>query len=119
MAQGKTQDALNTLKEAAKVVSLPSYYKDMLKSLEFMARMNNNEGEDLAQLASDIKANLRNDDPFYFHNLEMYAATLFMLNQYEESLKTYTMIIEAQGDNIPADIKARAKRAKSVLVSLK
>ncbi|MDR2008335.1 MAG: tetratricopeptide repeat protein [Alphaproteobacteria bacterium] len=118
MAQGRTLDVLATLKEASKVVSLPSYYKDMLKSLEFMARMNNNEGEDLVQLSGDMKANLRTEDPFYFHNLEMYAATLFMLNQYEESLKTYTMIIEAK-DKAPADIIDRAKRAKAVLISLK
>jgi hypothetical protein len=119
MSQGKALDALATLKEATQKVSLPSYYKDMLKSLDFMARMNNNEGEDLAQLASEMKANLRADDPFYFHNLEMYAATLFMLDQHEEALKSYTIIIEAQGDNVPADVKERAKRARAVLISKK
>lgn len=118
MAQGKISEALETLKEASNKVSLPSYYENMLKSLEFLNRMNNNENEDLSQLASEMKANLNEKDPFYFHNLEMYGATLFMLKQYGEAMDAYSKIINA-AEKSPADVKERAKRAKAVLISLK
>ncbi len=117
MAQGNTKEALDVLKEASKKISLPTYYEQMLKSLEFINRMNNNEGEDLNKLASEIGEKLNETDPFYFHNLEMYGATLFMLKDNEKSLSAYTKIIDSEKS--PADIKERAKRAKAVLISFK
>lgn len=117
MAQGNAKEALATLKEASKRINLPIYYEQMLKSLEFIARMNNNEGEDLEALVVEMKANLNEKDPFYFHNLEMYGATLFMQKKYNESLVEYTKIIDS--DKSPVDVKERAKRAKAVIVSLK
>lgn len=117
MAQGKVLEALETLKEASSKISLPDYYEQMLKSLELLNRMNNNEAEDLTKLASDMKANLNEKDPFYFHNLEMYGATLFILKQYDESMAIYIKIIDAE--KVSADVKERAKRAKAILISLK
>ncbi len=115
LSQGKTKEAVEVLQQAYKNVSLPKYYLEMIKSMEFMHRLNIEQ--DLTVLEKDIKAVLNPKDSFYFYNLEMYGSLLFMMKKYDESLLIYQQILDDKKS--PKLLLDRAKRAKSILISYK
>jgi hypothetical protein len=110
--EGKSAEAILSLQEAYKNVSLSSYYKDLIKTIEFMVRMDN-QNEDLVALKDEIKKYLDKNKSFYVFNLEIYAALLVKDKNYAEAITIYENIIE--NPSTPAEIKDRSKRIRGML----
>ncbi|MFL1780898.1 Tetratricopeptide repeat protein [Candidatus Hepatincolaceae symbiont of Richtersius coronifer] len=115
LKKGALPEAIKLLQEARRSINLPDYYKDYLDTVFFMTRLNNNE--DIGILTEDLKEHLDKDSSFYFADLEMYASLLAIQKKYEDALKVYEEIIQAEKS--PIDTKERAKRAKSLLLGYK
>lgn len=112
IAKGDIKTATKILENARKI-NIAKYYKDMMETIEYNIRFNNQE-EDLSQLANDIKSGLKKKSSFYFFNLEVYGAILVQQTNYKDALTVFDEIISS--DKVPSDVMERAKRIKGLLL---
>lgn len=113
VSKGQIKEATDVLEAARKNISVPKYYKDLMATMEYNIRFNN-QTEDMKKLTADIKSNLNKRSSFYFFDLEIYAALLVQQKQYQDALNIYDEITTS--DKVPADILERSKRLKGLLV---
>lgn len=112
-SEAKYEQSIVILTKLEKNNSLPQYYQNMLRTLKLMRVLRSST--DYESNLALIKKSLDNSDNFYYYNLEMYAATLFMLKKYDLSLEAYNKI--AKTNLVSKDLRDRANRAIAVLVS--
>ena len=110
LEDGKEAAAVAILQEAQKNVSLPSYYSNLMQTIEFSLRMNDDAD---TNLQNDIKLSLNKKNIFYYNNLEMHSALLIKNAQYQEAMTGLEEITAAE--KAPADVKDRAGRIRNLI----
>lgn len=111
ISKNETKEGIAVLQEAYNKITLPVYYKNIIKNIEFIIRMNSNE--DTLVLISDIKNALDKKNHLYYHNLEMYYALLIQQKDYQNAL---IHIEELIASNANMKLVDRAKRIKSLIM---
>jgi hypothetical protein len=112
LSQNDNTKAVEVLQIAYKEVSLPKYYKNIIKNIEFIIRMNSNIGSE--ELLVDVKNSLDKNNHLYFNNLEIYYSLLIKNKDYSNAKIHIEEIINAK--EVPIKLKDRAKRIKSLLM---